>query len=46
MVSFSFSELARSEPNGFSTMTRAPAARPAVAMPWAILPNRKAGTSM
>jgi hypothetical protein len=46
MVSFSFCEPARSEPNGFSTITRAPAARPAVAMPWAIRPNRNAGTSM
>ena len=45
IVSFSFRELARSVPNGFSTITRAPAARPAVAMPWAIRPNRNGGTS-
>ena len=46
MVSFSCREEARSVPNGFSTMTRAPLARPAVAMPWAIRPNSWAGTSM
>ncbi len=46
MVSLSFWELARSSPNGFSTITRAPRARPAVAMPWAIRPNNSAGTSM
>ena len=46
MVAFSFSEEARSEPNGFSTITRAPPARPAVAMPCAIRPNKNAGTSM
>ena len=41
-----FPEEARSVPNGFSTMTRAPLARPAVAMPSAIRPNSWAGTSM
>ena len=46
MVSFSLRELARSVPNGFSMITRAPAARPAVAMPSAIRPNKNAGTSM
>ena len=45
MVSLSCRELARSSPNGFSTITRAPPARPAVAMPCAIRPNRNAGTS-
>jgi hypothetical protein len=44
MVSFNCRELARSAPNGFSTITRAPAALPAVAMPWAIRPKRNAGT--
>ena len=45
IVSLSLRELARSVPNGFSTMTRAPADRPAVAMPLAIRPNKNAGTS-
>ena len=42
----SFIALAKSEPKGFSTITRAPPARPALAMPSAIRPNRNAGTSM
>ena len=45
MVSLSCRELARSVPNGFSTMTRASLARPAVAMPFAIRPNSGGGTS-
>ena len=45
MVSLSCRELARSVPNGFSTITRAPRARPAPAMPWAIRPNSDGGTS-
>ena len=45
IVSLSCRELARSVPNGFSTMTRAPRARSAEAMPWAIRPNRTGGTS-
>jgi hypothetical protein len=45
MVSLSCREEARSVPNGFSTITRAPLARPAVAMPCAIRPNKNGGTS-
>ncbi len=45
MVLFSAIALARSVPNGFSTMTLAPVARPAPAMPSAIRPNSGGGTS-
>ena len=45
MVSLSCRELARSVPNGFSTMTRASLARPAVAIPCAMRPNSGGGTS-
>ncbi len=45
IVSLSFREESRSMPNGFSTMTRAPWLRWAVAMPSAIRPNSTGGTS-
>ena len=45
MVAFSCWALARSLPNGFSTMIRLPWARPAWEMPWAIRPNSPCGTS-
>ena len=45
IVTFSCREPARSLPNGFSTITRAPAVRPADAMPSAIRPNKNGGTS-
>ena len=34
---------ARSRPNGFSTMTRAPSARPAAPSPWITVSNRDGG---
>ena len=45
MVALSCCALARSVPNGFSTMTRLPVARPALEMPSAIRPNSGGGTS-
>jgi hypothetical protein len=45
IVSFNAVALARSVPNGFSTMIRAPFARPAPSMPLAIRPKRNGGTS-
>jgi len=45
-VALSCRELARSVPNGFSTITRAPEVRPADAMPSAMRPNSTGGTSM
>ncbi len=45
MVAFSCWALARSLPNGFSTMTRLFFARPAWEMPWAMRPNSGGGTS-
>ena len=45
MVALSSRELARSWPNGFSTITLASLARPAVEMPCAIRPNSGGGTS-
>jgi hypothetical protein len=45
IVLFSRWALPRSVPKGFSTMTRAPGARPAPATRWAIRPKSGGGTS-
>jgi hypothetical protein len=45
MVALSARALARSLPNGFSTITRESVARPAPEIPSAIRPNSAGGTS-